>query len=97
MNTLVALGTSVAYFYSVAVHVLPRLAGAEGLSAHLYYETSAAIVVLVLLGRWFERGRGTDLRGGEEADRAGARDGPGGAGTGAGRHPDRVVWRRATA
>jgi Cu+-exporting ATPase len=59
MNTLVALGTSVAYFYSVAVTFFPGLAGAEGLSAHLYYETSAAIVVLVLLGRWFEaRARG---------------------------------------
>ncbi|MEW6718935.1 MAG: heavy metal translocating P-type ATPase [Thermodesulfobacteriota bacterium] len=59
MNTLVALGTSVAYFYSVVATFSPRLVTAEGLSVHLYYETSAAIIVLVLLGRWFEaRARG---------------------------------------
>ena len=59
MNTLVALGTSVAYFYSVAATFFPGRISAEGLSAHLYYETSAAIIVLVLLGRYFEaRARG---------------------------------------
>jgi Cu+-exporting ATPase len=59
MNTLVALGTSVAYFYSVIATFLPRRISAEGLDVHLYYETSAAIIVLVLLGRWFEsRARG---------------------------------------
>src|SRR5512139_4036530 len=54
MNTLVALGTSVAYAYSVAVTFLPGILEAQGLSAHVYFETSATIVALVLLGRWFE-------------------------------------------
>ena len=54
MNTLVALGTSVAYAYSVAVTFFPGLLAARGLAAHVYYETAAAIVALVLLGRWFE-------------------------------------------
>ncbi len=59
MNTLVALGTSVAYFYSVVATFFPGRVSAEALSVHLYYETSAAIIVLVLLGRWFEaRARG---------------------------------------
>jgi Cu+-exporting ATPase len=59
MNTLVALGTSVAYFYSVVATFFPGAVSAEGLAVHLYYETSAAIIVLVLLGRYFEaRARG---------------------------------------
>ena len=54
MNTLVALGTSVAYLYSVVVTFFPGRVAAEGLSVHVYYETAAAIVALILLGRWFE-------------------------------------------
>ncbi|MBP2687599.1 MAG: copper/silver-translocating P-type ATPase, partial [Deltaproteobacteria bacterium] len=63
MNTLVALGTSVAYLYSGIAAFLPSLVTAEGLVVHLYFETSAAIIVLVLLGRYFEsraRGRTSD-------------------------------------
>jgi Cu+-exporting ATPase len=59
MNTLVVLGTSVAYVYSAFAVFFPQSIRAEGLSPHLYFETSAAIVVLVLLGRRFEaRARG---------------------------------------
>jgi Cu+-exporting ATPase len=59
MNTLVALGTSVAYLYSGVAAFFPSLVTAEGLAVHLYFETSAAIIVLVLLGRYFEsRARG---------------------------------------
>jgi len=59
MNTLVALGTSVAYLYSGVAAFFPTLVTAEGLVVHLYFETSAAIIVLVLLGRYFEsRARG---------------------------------------
>ena len=59
MNTLVALGTSVAYIYSAVAAFFPSLVTAEGLAVHLYFETSAAIIVLVLLGRYFEsRARG---------------------------------------
>jgi len=59
MNTLVALGTSVAYLYSGIAAFFPSLVTAEGLVVHLYFETSAAIIVLVLLGRYFEsRARG---------------------------------------
>src|SRR4030042_81441 len=59
MNTLVVLGTSVAYLYRSIAAFLPSLVTAEGLVVHLYFETSAAIIVLVLLGRYFEsRARG---------------------------------------
>ncbi len=52
MNTLVALGTSAAYFYSLAVTLAPHLFP-EG-TAHVYYETSAIIIALILLGRYLE-------------------------------------------
>ena len=59
MNTLVAIGASAAYFYSVAATFAPRWISAGEMDAHLYFETSAAIIVLVLLGRYFEaRARG---------------------------------------
>nr|WP_290665129.1 heavy metal translocating P-type ATPase [Ardenticatena sp.] len=52
MNTLVALGTSAAYFYSLAVTLVPSIFP-EG-TAHVYYETSAVIIALILLGRYLE-------------------------------------------
>ena len=60
MNTLVAVGTSAAYLYSAAVVLLPWLfAGAAGDRADVYFETSALIVALILLGRLLEaRARG---------------------------------------
>ncbi len=54
MNTLVALGTTVAYLYSVVATFFPGLFAVSGAPAHVYYDTSAAIVVLILLGRYFE-------------------------------------------
>jgi Cu+-exporting ATPase len=54
MNTLVALGTTVAYGYSVIATFFPGLFAVPGAAPHVYYETSAAIIVLVLLGRYFE-------------------------------------------
>ena len=54
MNTLVALGTSVAYGYSAFVTLWPSLAARWGFQRHLYFETSAIIIALILLGRWME-------------------------------------------
>ena len=54
MNTLIAVGTSVAYLYSVAAVVSPSLFAAEGLQVHLYFDTSAMIIALILLGRFLE-------------------------------------------
>jgi P-type Cu+ transporter len=58
MNTLIAVGTGVAFAYSVAVTVAPGLLGDA-----VYYEVATAIVTLVLLGRLLEaraRGRTSD-------------------------------------
>ena len=73
MNTLVAIGTSTAYFYSVAVTILRPMfkdsltfSGADVGGSHstgTYFDVSAAIIGLILLGRWLEaraRGRTSD-------------------------------------
>jgi Cu+-exporting ATPase len=54
MNTLIAVGTSAAYFYSVLVTFLPWLFAAKGLVAEVYFDTAGAIIVLILLGRLLE-------------------------------------------
>ncbi|MFN8482451.1 MAG: heavy metal translocating P-type ATPase [Anaerolineae bacterium] len=54
MNTLVAVGTSVAYGYSAFVTLWPTLALRWGFPYHLYYETSVIIIALILMGRWLE-------------------------------------------
>jgi P-type Cu+ transporter len=47
MDVLVALGSSVAYFYSMAIMVF-------GLEGHVYFETSAVIITLIKLGKMLE-------------------------------------------
>jgi Cu+-exporting ATPase len=54
MNTLIAVGTSVAYGYSAFVTLWPRLANQWGFPANLYFETAVIIIALILLGRWLE-------------------------------------------
>jgi len=59
MNTLVAVGTSVAYFYSMIAVIAPGLFATGVVESHLYFHTSAAIITLILLGRFLEaRARG---------------------------------------
>jgi Cu+-exporting ATPase len=53
MNTLIAVGTSAAYFYSLVAVISPGLFAAGG-AVHLYFDTSAMIVTLILLGRFLE-------------------------------------------
>ena len=50
MDLLVALGTSAAY--GLSVYLLVRHSG-HGM-AHLYFEASAVVITLVLLGKWLE-------------------------------------------
>ncbi len=54
MDTLVAVGTSVAYGYSAFVTLWPGLASSWGFQHHLYYETAVIIIALILMGRWLE-------------------------------------------
>jgi len=48
MDLLVALGTSAAYFYSLYLF-LERPSG-----THLYFDASAVVIALVMLGKWLE-------------------------------------------
>ncbi|WP_417688169.1 heavy metal translocating P-type ATPase [Pseudidiomarina sp.] len=51
MDVLVALGTSAAYFYSIYLAwFAPDYHPHDG----LYFETSAVLITLILLGKWFE-------------------------------------------
>ncbi len=54
MNTLIAVGTSAAYLYSLIVTFLPHLFMVKGVMLDVYFDTSAAIIVLILLGRFLE-------------------------------------------
>ena len=56
MNTLIVVGTTAAYGISVVATFLPQVFANAGLDPHqyLYYETAAAIVALVLVGRYLE-------------------------------------------
>lgn len=54
MNTLIAVGTSAAYIYSVIATFFPFVFEIKGYSAEAYFDTSATIIVLILLGRLFE-------------------------------------------
>jgi Cu+-exporting ATPase len=54
MNTLIAVGTSAAFLYSVLATFFPGLFAAEGLAAKVYFDTAGAIIVLILLGRLLE-------------------------------------------
>ena len=54
MNTLIAVGTSAAYLYSVLATFFPGIFAAQGLGAAVYFDTAGAIVVLILLGRLLE-------------------------------------------
>lgn len=54
MNTLIAVGTSVAYFYSAAVVLMDSAIFFSGTQAATYFDTSSAIIALVLLGKYLE-------------------------------------------
>jgi Cu+-exporting ATPase len=54
MNTLIGVGTSTAYLYSLIVTFAPHLITVEGLMMDVYFDTSAAIIVLILFGRFLE-------------------------------------------
>ena len=84
MSTLVSIGTSAAYFESLAVTLWPH--AFAGHMRTTYYDVSAVVITLVVLGRWLEtraRGRTSEairrlvtlaprtarvIRGGQEAD-----------------------------
>ena len=54
MDFLIALGTSVAYFYSVAVLFFPDVLPVKVEERDVYFEVSAVIIAFVLLGKYME-------------------------------------------
>jgi P-type Cu+ transporter len=54
MDTLVTIGTSAAWTYSVVVTMWPELFLRAGLRTDTYFDSSAIIIGLILLGRWLE-------------------------------------------
>ena len=54
MDLLIALGTSVAYFYSVAVLFFPSALPVKVEERDVYFEVSAVIIAFVLLGKYME-------------------------------------------
>ncbi len=60
MDSLVAIGTSTAYFYSLAYYIIyvvrtHSLIGLNGVEIpELYFETAAFLITFVILGKWLE-------------------------------------------
>ncbi len=54
MDTLIALGTSAAFFYSLFATIFPDFFLKQNLMPEVYYETAAVVITLILLGQWFE-------------------------------------------
>ncbi|MCC6607306.1 MAG: copper-translocating P-type ATPase [Anaerolineae bacterium] len=54
MDVLVAMGSSVAYFYSIAVLLAQTFWNSTAWGDHVYFETSAVIITLIVLGKLLE-------------------------------------------
>ena len=54
MDTLVAVGTTAAFVYSVVMTVSVAL-GSKHAVHHLYYESAAVVITLIMLGKYMER------------------------------------------
>ncbi len=54
MDTLVTIGTSVAYFYSIFVITFPEQIVKMGIEPMPYFDASAVIIAFILLGRYLE-------------------------------------------
>ncbi|MBT2559116.1 copper-translocating P-type ATPase [Hymenobacter sp. ISL-91] len=54
MDTLIAVGTGAAFLYSLAATVAPGFFQRQGLAPDVYYDTTATIIALILLGKVLE-------------------------------------------
>lgn len=54
MNSLVAIGTGTAYIYSLLATLFPDLVVSSGKAPHVYFDSTAVIITLILMGRWLE-------------------------------------------
>jgi Cu+-exporting ATPase len=54
MDTLIAVGTGAAFLYSLAATVVPGWFMRQGIMPEVYYDTTATIIALILLGKVLE-------------------------------------------
>ncbi|AII54483.1 hypothetical protein N008_21395 (plasmid) [Hymenobacter sp. APR13] len=54
MDTLIAVGTGAAFLYSLAATVIPHWFMQRGIMPEVYYDTTATIIALILLGKVLE-------------------------------------------
>ena len=54
MNSLVAIGTGSAYIFSLIITLFPEMFSDERITSHVYFDTAAVIITLILMGRWLE-------------------------------------------
>lgn len=54
MNSLVAIGTGSAYLFSVLITLFPEMFSDQSITSHVYFDTTAVIITLILMGRWLE-------------------------------------------
>jgi Cu+-exporting ATPase len=54
MDTLIALGTGAAFLFSLVATLAPSLLTSRGVAAEVYYDTTATIIALILLGKVLE-------------------------------------------
>jgi len=55
MDTLIAVGTGAAFLYSLAATLTPGFFHRQGLMPEVYYDTTATIIALILLGKVLEQ------------------------------------------
>lgn len=54
MNSLVAVGTGAAFTYSLMTALFPEITVMPGEIPHVYFDTAAVIITLILMGKWLE-------------------------------------------
>jgi Cu+-exporting ATPase len=54
MDTLIAVGTGAAFLFSLVATLLPGWLTGQGIAPHVYYDTTATIIALILLGKVLE-------------------------------------------
>ncbi|GAA4509319.1 heavy metal translocating P-type ATPase [Hymenobacter ginsengisoli] len=54
MDTLIAVGTGAAFLFSLVATLLPGWLTNQGIMPHVYYDTTATIIALILLGKVLE-------------------------------------------
>lgn len=55
MDTLVGIGTGVAYLYSAFVFLLPDATKSLGLSEHIYFDVTIVVIAFIFFGKYLEQ------------------------------------------